>query len=218
MLGKRDQIREDENRQGRPYGINRHRSKICNRQVRRRICEEMGFNTSSPIKFAFFFSLSFALASHSTASFPNFSIRNLNLRRVSSLAPSQEAAVPKATASDLLALLGTKQQASAITAREAQQLRACFKFLVPFAPRCESSSALGLELSGSRSRQEEDELVWWPPEPVMELARLAVDSGGDPGSIHRALDPTVIPVSSLSCTFLSKGKRIELISLWFYEL
>ena len=28
----------------------------------------------------------------------------------------------------------------------------------------------------------------------MELARLAVDSGGDPAAIHRTLDPTMIPV------------------------
>nr|GMD46892.1 T-box protein 41 [Ipomoea batatas] len=173
----------------------------------------MGFNTLSPIKFAFFFSLSFAIASPSisdTAFFPNFSIRKLNLRRFSSLLPSPEPAVPKATPADLLALLGTKQQASAIDAREAQELRACLKFLVPFVPRYESSqawSALGLELSGSEGRQEENELVWWPPEPVMELARLAVDSGGDPGSIHWALDPTVIPVPDVEG---SKKNRCEL--------
>lgn len=29
---------------------------------------------------------------------------------------------------------------------------------------------------------------------MLELARLAFDSGGDPGAIHRALDPTVIPI------------------------
>lgn len=37
-------------------------------------------------------------------------------------------------------------------------------------------------------------MIWWPPEPVLELARLAVDSSGDPAAVHRALDPTVIPV------------------------
>uniref|UniRef100_A0A0D9X2T8 Uncharacterized protein n=1 Tax=Leersia perrieri TaxID=77586 RepID=A0A0D9X2T8_9ORYZ len=37
-------------------------------------------------------------------------------------------------------------------------------------------------------------MVMWPPAPVMELARIAVDSGGDPGAIHRALDPTMLPV------------------------
>lgn len=46
------------------------------------------------------------------------------------------------------------------------------------------------------TEREENEMVWWPPEPVMELARLAVDSGGDPEAIHRALDPTVLLVSS----------------------
>lgn len=49
-----------------------------------------------------------------------------------------------------------------------------------------------------RSRREEDELVWWPPQSVLELARLAVDSGGDPGAIHRTLDPAIIPVSFIS--------------------
>lgn len=29
---------------------------------------------------------------------------------------------------------------------------------------------------------------------MLELARIAVDSGGDPGAIHRALDPTMIDV------------------------
>jgi hypothetical protein len=48
---------------------------------------------------------------------------------------------------------------------------------------------------GARSHREEDELIWWPPEPVLELARLAVDSGGDPAAIHCVLDPTIIAVS-----------------------
>lgn len=43
--------------------------------------------------------------------------------------------------------------------------------------------------------REDNELIWWPPEPVLELARLAVDSGGDPDAIYRALDPTMFPVS-----------------------
>jgi hypothetical protein len=46
-----------------------------------------------------------------------------------------------------------------------------------------------------------DEMVMWPPAPVMDLARHAVDSGGDPGAIHRALDPTVLPVSVPSTPF-----------------
>lgn len=42
--------------------------------------------------------------------------------------------------------------------------------------------------------ENENQLIWWPPESVLELARLAVDSGGDPDAIHRALDPSIIPV------------------------
>ena len=49
---------------------------------------------------------------------------------------------------------------------------------------------------GSSSRREkENQLIWWPPGPVIELARLAFDSGGDADSVHRALDPSIIPVS-----------------------
>lgn len=48
---------------------------------------------------------------------------------------------------------------------------------------------------GDEEEERVNEMVWWPPQPVMELARLAVDSGGDPAAIHRALDPTVLPVS-----------------------
>ena len=61
---------------------------------------------------------------------------------------------------------------------------------------------------GDLCQREEDELVWWPPQPVLELARLAVDSGGDPAAIQRALDPTMITVSLLfifafsNCQFL----------------
>lgn len=44
------------------------------------------------------------------------------------------------------------------------------------------------------SKEEEDELVRWPSPPVMELARLTVDSGGNPAVIERSLDPTVVKV------------------------
>ena len=108
----------------------------------------------------------------------------------------------KASASDIVALLGTRQQASQISAKEARQLRSCFKFLVPFTPNSIGSASgdwsicrrLWSKEGDGQCRREENELVWWPPEPVMELARLAVDSGGDPAAIHRTLDPTMIPV------------------------
>lgn len=47
-------------------------------------------------------------------------------------------------------------------------------------------------------------MVMWPPAPVMDLARLAVDSGGDPGAIHRALDPTMLPVPDVEGSQKSK--------------
>ncbi|KAF9681561.1 hypothetical protein SADUNF_Sadunf05G0014500 [Salix dunnii] len=43
-------------------------------------------------------------------------------------------------------------------------------------------------------RLKKNELIWWPPKPVLELARLAIESGGDPGSMHRALDYIILPL------------------------
>ncbi|XP_009594684.2 uncharacterized protein LOC107803759 [Nicotiana tabacum] len=160
-------------------------------------------------KFAFFFSLSFAASytATSTVTFtPPYSFRKLKLR---SSASPPESAVPKASVADLLALLGPPQQASAVNTQEACQLRSCLKFLVPFSPSSQAPNrrSLSSKLSNRRSVSEENELIWWPPAPVMELARLAVDSGGDPSSIHWTLDPTVIPVPDIEG---SKEDRCEL--------
>ncbi|GJN10716.1 hypothetical protein PR202_ga28833 [Eleusine coracana subsp. coracana] len=38
----------------------------------------------------------------------------------------------------------------------------------------------------------------------MDLARLAVDSGGDPGAIHRALDPTMLSVPDVEGSLENK--------------
>ncbi|KAJ0253135.1 T-box protein [Hirschfeldia incana] len=108
---------------------------------------------------------------------------------------------PKATADDLLAVLGPPS-AAAYTVKPTvyRELRSRLKFLVPFQPNKPNSGRCSLRTglcSGKNDAVEEDyenSLVWWPPEAVLELARIAVDSGGDPGSIHRALDPTIIPV------------------------
>ncbi|PHT98954.1 hypothetical protein BC332_32102 [Capsicum chinense] len=142
-------------------------------------------------KFAFFFSLSLATSYTVTSTSTFSSFRKLKL-------PSSSA-VPKACAADLLALLGPPQQASAVNSQEARQLRSCFKFLVPLTPSSESRNRrfLSSKLSDRRSVKEENELIWWPPEPVMELARLSVDSGGDTAAIQRTLDPTVIPVPDI---------------------
>ncbi|OIT07552.1 PREDICTED: uncharacterized protein LOC109219461 [Nicotiana attenuata] len=160
-------------------------------------------------KFAFVFSLSFAASytATSTVTFtPPYSFRKLKLR---SSASPPESAVPKASVADLLALLGPPQQASAVNSQEARQLRSCLKFLVPFSPISQTPNrrSLSSKLSNRRSVIEENELIWWPPAPVMELARLAVDSGGDPSSIHWTLDPAVIPVPDIEG---SKEDRCEL--------
>ncbi|MCL7026185.1 hypothetical protein MKW94_013674 [Papaver nudicaule] len=67
----------------------------------------------------------------------------------------------KQCAVDLISLLGSKHQASIINTEKAKKFQTCLKFL--------------------SQRRVEDELIWSPPDSILELARLAVDSGGDPG-------------------------------------
>lgn len=177
--------------------------KIFQRQILER--ERMTVrNSSSPslsIKIALIVSLSLTspYPTTTTSSYFSFSVPRFFLSK-----PKSSSTPPKATTSDLLYLLGTHQQASSVNPEIAQQLHSCFKFLVPFSiPTTKSSATCRRTLrlspitsSNSKREEEDNELVWWPPTPVLELARLAVDSGGDPGSIHRALDPTPIPVSN----------------------
>ncbi|XP_044499517.1 uncharacterized protein LOC123220954 [Mangifera indica] len=120
--------------------------------------------------------------------------------------------VPKATPSDLLSLLGPTSRSSSVNPLVAQELKSCFKFLVPFTPRKEFERfsirrSLNLEKKLKSRRDEENELVWWPPEAVLELARLAIDSGGDPDAIYQALDPTMLTVPDVED---SKENRCEL--------
>lgn len=150
-------------------------------------------NPSISLRFTIFLSLSLSVTPF---------VLSLNYNKQSRPPPSQSP-IPKATASDLLNLLGSKSQASAVNPSVAKELESCFKFLVPFNPsrsivKCSSRRILRSNRFSDRHRREEDELVWWPPQSVLELARLAVDSGGDPGAIHRTLDPAVIPVSFIS--------------------
>lgn len=137
-------------------------------------CNAMG--SSFPIKFALFFSLSLGAAAAVPLSLP----RNLTPKS-------------KATTSDLLSLLGSPHQAASVNSVVARQLRSCFKFLAPFNQTLPTRRALTSQLNTPV-----DYLIRSPPPPVLELARLAVDSGGDPGAIHRALDPTIITVMPLS--------------------
>ncbi|KAI3676023.1 hypothetical protein L1987_85619 [Smallanthus sonchifolius] len=149
-------------------------------------------SSSLPLKFAFILSFSLTAASSSPTTPNSFSIRTFNSNK-----PSASAT---ATAGDILSLLGTPQQASSVDPQVAAELKSCFKFLVPFNPT--SRSDLGIRfprqtLNSKRrcdSLSHENELVWSPPASVFEIARLAFDSGGDPGSIQRTLDPTIIYV------------------------
>ncbi|KDP23477.1 hypothetical protein JCGZ_23310 [Jatropha curcas] len=153
-------------------------------------------NTSLPLRFAVF--LSFSLTASSSSQF--FSKPQSQSTSSSSSPPNP---IPKATPSDLLSVLGPTTQSSKINPLVSRQLRSCFKFLVPFTPLHPKPHSLrpyvqrrltSERIIQFRSRREENELIWWPPEPVLELARLAFDSGGDVDAIHRALDPTVLPV------------------------
>ncbi|KAK9735461.1 hypothetical protein RND81_04G206900 [Saponaria officinalis] len=141
---------------------------------------------TSSLKFALFLSFSFTTTS---------AARHLPL--------------PKATTVDLLSLLGPTDRTSKIDPRVARDLWSCLKFLVPF-NRTSDFSGAGLvnrrstleEVFGSggggRNRESvENELVWWPPEAVLELARLSVDSGGNPDVVYLALDPTPISVPDI---------------------
>ncbi|GMG99738.1 hypothetical protein Nepgr_001578 [Nepenthes gracilis] len=150
----------------------------------------------------------------SSSSFP-FSLKSSFL----SPPPPPPPHLPRATHSDLLSLLGPEDQARVIDPKEAQQLRSCFKFLVPFNGSSLDSKSDEYSIKrrfmvgkrqwkyGWQREEEENEMIWWPPAPVLDLARLAVDSGGDPDAIHRALDPTVIQVPDVDG---SKENQCEL--------
>ncbi|WVZ67054.1 hypothetical protein U9M48_016193 [Paspalum notatum var. saurae] len=109
---------------------------------------------------------------------------------------------PQALAADLLSILAGPRAAARVPAAEASRLHACLRFLSPVnptAPKISFWSRGGhrkflLEGCDEGRAAEADQMVMWPPAPVLDLARLAVDSGGDPGAIHGALDPTMLPV------------------------
>ncbi|XP_024962285.1 uncharacterized protein LOC112502567 isoform X1 [Cynara cardunculus var. scolymus] len=177
-------------------------------------------SSSLPLKLAFILSFSLTASSSSSSSSsssyysptpPKSHYHYLSLRKFNSKKAST--APPTASAGDILSLLGTPQQASSVNPKVAAELRSCFKFLVPFNSTTSSPSKLGNRPSKSSTDSEirfprrslnsecrsdswsdKDELVWSPPAPVLEIARLAFDSGGDPGCIQRTLDPTMIDI------------------------
>ncbi|OAY44040.1 hypothetical protein MANES_08G117600v8 [Manihot esculenta] len=160
-------------------------------------------NPSFSLRFAVFLSFSVAASSSS-----QFFFQKLG-SPFSSTPP-----IPKAMPSDLLSVLGPTKQSSKINPLVSRELKSCFKFLVPFSPsntkpqnqHSYSNRKLAYIIQ-FRNQGEENELIWWPPEPVLELARLALDSGGDPDVIHRALDPSILPIPDVEG---SKENRCEL--------
>ncbi|PKI51500.1 hypothetical protein CRG98_028060 [Punica granatum] len=155
----------------------------------------VGYSSCLSLRFTFLLSLSLT-ASYSAASRSSLSLKST---------PPPPPKTPKATPSDLLSLLGPSDLSRQVNPLVASELSSCFKFLVPFPPAAsgfgyhDKGRPTSRKLSGVgiSSRREEDQLIWWPPEPVLELARLAFDSGGDPDAIHRALDPSIIPVPDI---------------------
>ncbi|KAM7278902.1 hypothetical protein ACFE04_006036 [Oxalis oulophora] len=144
---------------------------------------------SLSLRFTFFLSLSLATATSSPLLliFPS----------------SQNNKPPKATTKDLLSLLDPTNNHTTINPLVSQQLKSCFKFIVPFSPPNPNPFSFNDDRDPPRElliapkldeEERENQLVWWPPEPVLDLARLAFDSGGNPDSIHRIIDPTIIPV------------------------
>ncbi|KAI3752526.1 hypothetical protein L2E82_24560 [Cichorium intybus] len=170
--------------------------------------------SSLPLKLAFILSFSLTASSSSfSPTSPKPHYHSISIRKVNTKKPS----ATTASAGDILSLLGTPQQAASVNPQVAAELRSCFKFIVPFndttntppdslfklANRLSQSvTDSGIRfprrtLNSNRRRDAEslqNELVWSPPAPVLEIARLAFDSGGDPGCIHSTLDPTMINV------------------------
>lgn len=171
----------------------RRRDASGERLKERRGEKMVGYSSCLSLRFTFLLSLS-VTASYSVASRPTLS------RKSSPAAPPK---TPKATPSDLLSLLGPSDRSPPVNPLVAGELASCFRFLVPSSPAASDCGHhnkdcfIRQKLSGVgiSSRREEDQLVWWPPEPVLELARLAFDSGGDPDAVHRTLDPSIVPVS-----------------------
>ncbi|KAI3906474.1 hypothetical protein MKX01_029089 [Papaver californicum] len=147
------------------------------------------------LRFMIVISLSYTVSTSSSSSI--FSQKPL----VSSSSSRKQCAV------DLISLLGSKKQASTVNNEKAKKFQTCLKFLVPFSPIQQRRDLYDDRLGLRDARKSQNELIWSPPDSILELARLAVDSGGDPGCIHRALDPTVIPVPDVEG---SKECRCEL--------
>ncbi|CAA6662050.1 unnamed protein product [Spirodela intermedia] len=154
-----------------------------------KLCTSLGFGAA--LAFSLVCSSSFSLT-------PSRS--SLRFSSSASAAPPNPPPCPQRLAADLLSILGTRNEAAAVPKREAGRIWSCLKFLVPFSPvpggylRLRSEAPRNGRRIHGGPRAEEDEWIRWPPEPVLDLARIAVDSGGDPAAIQMALDPSVLQI------------------------
>ncbi|KAL7599112.1 hypothetical protein Lser_V15G27150 [Lactuca serriola] len=163
--------------------------------------------SSLPLKIAFIISFSLIASSSSySPPTPNPRYHFISVPKVNSKKPS----ATTATAGDILALLGTPQHVASIDPQVVAELQSYFKFIVPFNPTTNTPpgycfnliNRLSQSLTESRIRfprrtlnskprrdaeSYQNELIWSPPTPVLEIARLAFDSGGDPGLIPRSV-------------------------------
>ncbi|KAL2630984.1 hypothetical protein R1flu_015670 [Riccia fluitans] len=100
--------------------------------------------------------------------------------------PDQDDATRRKCAADLLALFGGEEAASSVELSRAKELRACVRSLVsgsPF-PGPKAPRIMGDELSGQSLRSVES-----PPVAIKQLARSAVEWGGDLNVILNELEP-----------------------------
>ncbi|KAH9299120.1 hypothetical protein KI387_030802, partial [Taxus chinensis] len=113
---------------------------------------------------------------------------------------------PAKIAAKLVALLGSEEEAATVEPDLAKELLSCLRFLVPHAAAYPEPLSVW---RGFESRKwtvpfkdkRINELIWWPPSAVMEVARSAVECGGDPAVIQQALNPTLYQVPDVeNCT------------------
>ncbi|XP_057817839.1 uncharacterized protein LOC131030902 isoform X1 [Cryptomeria japonica] len=100
---------------------------------------------------------------------------------------------PAKMAAKLVALLGSEEEARNLEPDLAREMLSCLRFLVPHAVSLPEASSMRRGFKSRKVMMHDkriNELIWWPPSPVMDIARSAVEWGADPAVIHRALNST----------------------------
>lgn len=117
---------------------------------------------------------------------------------------------PAKIAANLVALLGSEEEARSVDPDLAKELLSCLRFLVPRVVSRRGfefrdgeikngivETRRGFEFRKWMAKVQDErvnKLIWWPPTSVMELARSAVEWGGDHSIVERALNSTHYPV------------------------